>query len=276
MIVDGDMVAYRVAAAAEEGYEFGDGQFILSADAEEGIQALEAMLENFADHLDADRIIITLTAKDNYRNDVLPSYKQNRAGVRRPMILPAMREFLEQEYETFVRPRLEADDVMGILGTHPKIIKGDKVLVTWDKDLLSIPGYHWNPTHQDELPPIYMTEEAADLMFYAQILSGDAVDGYPGCPGIGVKRAERIVASPELLIRREREIQRGPNKGTMREYWETQETDDIWASIVSHYEKAGLTEADALQTAQVARILRHTDYDFKKKEPILWQPPKNT
>ncbi len=29
---------------------------------------------------------------------------------------------------------------------------------------------------------------------------------------------------------------------------------------------------DALQTARVARILRHTDYNFKTKEPILWQP----
>lgn len=275
MIVDGDMVAYRVAAASEQALDFGD-QYILSADADEGRQSLEAMLENFADHLDARRIIITLTAKDNYRNDVLPTYKHNRADVRRPMILPAMREFLEENYETFVRPRLEADDVMGILGTHPNIVKGDKVLVTWDKDLLTIPGYHWNPTHQDELPPIYMTEEEADAMFYAQILSGDAVDGYPGCPGIGTTRAERIVASPVRLVRREREITRGPNKGTMREYWETQETDDVWEAIVSHYEKAGLTEADALQTAQVARILRHTDYNFKERKPILWTPQKNT
>jgi hypothetical protein len=30
----------------------------------------------------------------------------------------------------------------------------------------------------------------------------------------------------------------------------------------------------ALVWARVARIRRHTDYNFKTKEPILWTPPK--
>ena len=38
------------------------------------------------------------------------------------------------------------------------------------------------------------------------------------------------------------------------------------------FEKKGLTEDDALLQARVARILRASDYDFKKKEPIMWTP----
>jgi DNA polymerase-1 len=44
--------------------------------------------------------------------------------------------------------------------------------------------------------------------------------------------------------------------------------------VVSLYAKAGLTEADALRQARLARILRWTDWDNKKKEPILWTPSR--
>jgi DNA polymerase-1 len=42
---------------------------------------------------------------------------------------------------------------------------------------------------------------------------------------------------------------------------------------VEAYAKKNLTADDALVQARVARILRHTDYNFKTKEPILWTPP---
>jgi hypothetical protein len=45
-----------------------------------------------------------------------------------------------------------------------------------------------------------------------------------------------------------------------------------WELIVEAYAKKDLTEADALQQARVARILRFDDYDFNKKKPILWTP----
>ena len=47
---------------------------------------------------------------------------------------------------------------------------------------------------------------------------------------------------------------------------------ELWAAVVATYEKAKLSEGDALTQARVARILRASDYDFKRKEPILWQP----
>ena len=41
---------------------------------------------------------------------------------------------------------------------------------------------------------------------------------------------------------------------------------------MTHYEKAGKTEEDALQMARVARICRFEDYDFKNNMVILWGP----
>jgi len=45
-----------------------------------------------------------------------------------------------------------------------------------------------------------------------------------------------------------------------------------WEMIVAAYKAKGLGEEVALQNAQVARILQYTDYNFKAKEVILWQP----
>ena len=41
------------------------------------------------------------------------------------------------------------------------------------------------------------------------------------------------------------------------------------------YKKEGLDEKYALTQAQVARILKSTDYNYKRKEVKLWQPQKN-
>ena len=46
----------------------------------------------------------------------------------------------------------------------------------------------------------------------------------------------------------------------------------LWKGVVETYFTKGLTEGDALIQARLARILRHEDYDYKKKEPILWTP----
>ena len=47
----------------------------------------------------------------------------------------------------------------------------------------------------------------------------------------------------------------------------------VWKEIIlPQYEKQGLDEEYALSQARVARILRATDYDPKKKKVKLWKP----
>jgi DNA polymerase-1 len=75
-------------------------------------------------------------------------------------------------------------------------------------------------------------------------LTGDAVDNYKGCPGIGKKKAD-------ILLREE---------GVK------------WKTVVDAFAKAGLDEFAALTQARVARILRAEDYNFKNEEVLLWTP----
>jgi DNA polymerase-1 len=62
------------------------------------------------------------------------------------------------------------------------------------------------------------------------------------------------------------EFFKGPDyRPGVRQWW--------WNAIVRAYEKKGLTEADAIREARMARILRASDFDFKTMRPIPWMPP---
>lgn len=243
-LMDGDIFAYEIAAGAEEPIHWGDGLWTLHAWEEPAKAKLEGRIEELSDSIGADRIIVAISDEANWRKDVLPTYKENRTGQRKPMLLKVLKDHLAENYETFIRPSLEADDVLGILSTWQKL-KGDKVIVTKDKDLQTIPGLHYL-SHKEERGVFEVSEDEADLWHLIQTLSGDITDGYKGCPGIGAVRAEKALKD---LAPEER-----------------------WPKVVELFQKAGLGEDEALTQARVARICRTSDYDFKKKEVKLWTP----
>jgi len=99
--------------------------------------------------------------------------------------------------------------------------------------------------------PRRISKRGADRYFMQQVLTGDATDGYPGCPGVGPKsKYVQWVNSAETLT-------------------------EMWAHVVSAYETKKLKAADAVMQARMARILRAEDWDFQKKAPRLWCPPVN-
>lgn len=208
--------------------------------------SLDTQVQGYKDNLNADDIVIALSPPKNYRYRIYPQYKSNRTGKRKPMCYGAMKGYIKDNYKTFERPDIEADDVMGILSTSEKIIKGEKVIVSMDKDLKTIPGLICDMRTYD----IYeVTEAEANYRHMYQTLIGDTSDGYPGCPGVGPKTAEKLLEATD---------------GT----YET-----MWSVVVEQFTKKGLGEEMALTMARLARICRRDDYDFKKKEVILWEPP---
>jgi len=244
LLIDGDIFIYKAALGAQTATDFGDGQYSLTADLQTAQVNLDESFREVRHKLKAGELIIALSDKANFRKNILPSYKANRKNVQRPLLLQPLRAYVEETYNAYIRPQLEADDVLGILATHPTLIRGRKIIVSTDKDLKSIPAWLWNPDKDDA--PSKTLEVEADRFFYTQILTGDPTDGYGGCPKVGKVKAEKLLADIPL--------------------------DEMWGVIVAQYEKAGLGEAQALQTARVARILRHEDYDYKTRRPILWQP----
>ena len=224
--------------------DWGDGLWTLHAQEEPAKAFLADRVQSLVEAVGADELIIALSDKTNFRNTILPTYKANRKGIRRPMLLPILRDYLRENYEVFERPGLEGDDVLGILSTWDQL-KGTKVIITKDKDFNTIPCNVYFAHHPDDGIKS-VSEEEADYFHMVQTLTGDATDNYKGCPGCGPVKAEKVLTAD-------------PDKA-------------LWEKVVAAYVKAGLCEEEALVQARCARILRACDYDFKKKEPILWTP----
>lgn len=244
LIVDADYLAYRYAFANESSVDWGDGVVSENMDADAAKREIETLIARWEDGFKADNAVLALSdPESNWRLSVLPTYKDHRKEGRRPAMWEELRDFMQSQWKTYLRPTLEGDDVCGILATSKTIIPGKKIVIAVDKDLHQVPGRLFNPVKGTKH---VITEEQADLFHMMQTLTGDPSDGYKGCPGVGPKKAEKVLA----------EVDGG----------------DLWTAIVDTYESKGLTEADALVQARVARICRHTDYNFKKKEVKLWSP----
>jgi len=179
----------------------------------------------------------------NFRKELCPTYKANRTSFPKPPGFLALEGKLRAHAKVVSAPRLEGDDILGILATQPRE-EGSAVIVSIDKDLLQVPGWNYNPD-KDELQEV--TPEAGAMRHLTQTLTGDRVDGYPGCPGVGPVKAAKILAGAE-------------------------EPPDAWHVVVEAYEKAGQTEEQALLQARLAWVLRADDYDKRTKEIKLWTP----
>jgi DNA polymerase-1 len=250
LLIDADILAYRVASAAEVPINWGDDFWTLHADARLAKETLDIQVRELYRDLLADSVQMCLTDRDNFRKTIYPLYKANRAKIRRPMILPSLREHILAHYTTFMKPGLEADDCLGILATMPRDPEDQRIIVSIDKDLRSIPGLHYELNKPDE-GIFEVTETEADRWHMMQTLTGDSTDGYPGCPGQGPVGAAKTLDQAEK-----------------------QDVESWWPLVVGAYAKKSLGEEEALTMARVARICRASDYDFDKQEVILWSPPR--
>lgn len=269
---DADILIYNAALRVEHEHRWPDGTWTYHADEQEGQDELVRAIDELTQTVNGTDFILALSdMRRNFRLDILPTYKGNRAGVRRPLLRKHLYEWLQQEYpaKCYMRPNLEGDDVLGILNTHPTLIKGDKVVVSLDKDFKTIPGDHYN---QGKKQFFSINEEEAEWWHMYQTLAGDAADGYQGCPGVGPEAAAALCNAPYISTPYEHILKSGPRKGFPEVRFREEPTDDLWAAVVSKFKASGLSEEVALQQARVARILHWTDYDYKNRKPILWTP----
>ena len=165
---------------------------------------------------------------------------------------------------------------MGILGTNPKLVGcTSATLVSCDKDFKTIPcEFFWLTTGEI----LNISEEEADYWHMYQTLIGDTTDGYSGVKGFGETGAVDFLANPYKFEQVEKVFKSGPRKGQSVWEWkkvEREEGDTLWDCMISLASKYGMTEAELLVQAQVARICRMQDFDLKTKEVILWKPHRD-
>lgn len=131
-----------------------------------------------------------LTGKGNFREEIatIKKYKGNRDPKHKPKYYSEIRTYLMDVFHAELVEGMEADDKLAITQWAHK----DKstVIVSIDKDLDMIPGYHYNNRKGTFY---YVTIDEANLAFFRQMLVGDATDNIPGVPGIGPVKAGKLL-----------------------------------------------------------------------------------
>ena len=239
LVIDGDLYLYRCAASCEEETDWGDDIWSLSTDLKQAKKHFAATVKDFEKDLDAKEVVVTLSGSNNFRKTVEPTYKWGRKKTRKPVGYKALTEWVKETYNTIQVDCLEADDVMGILGSVPQT---RAIVVSDDKDMKSVPCRLYRPATEERLT---ISEADADRYFYTQTLTGDVTDGYAGCPKIGPKTAEKVLGSHPT-----------------------------WNAVVAAYQKENLTADYALTQARLARILRAQDWDEEGQAVKLWEPTR--
>ena len=173
-LIDSDIVAYRCACSAEK-----EEQSI-------ALMRTDILMKEIMDATGATgyKAYISGFGEDNFRRKIDLLYKDNRKDVVKPIHLAACQEFLVTHWKAEVVRGYEADDAMGMAQT------GDTVICSIDKDMLQIPGFHWNFVRKEARE---VTEQEGLKAFYTQTLVGDVADNVFGIHGIGPKKAAKIL-----------------------------------------------------------------------------------
>ena len=186
VLIDGDIVLFRVTSSLSGSFDFGD-VVMKSCDIEEMKRRLMKDIHGIMDIVGVYEYIFTISAEGNFRKDYFPTYKMNRKGAEKPEGYYELRQWVLDTLDTKIMYKLEADDVMGILGTEAP---EKYIIYSQDKDLKTIPCEQWDFKKHMLYTP---TEFEALKFLYTQILKGDPVDGYTGIPKIGPKKADVIL-----------------------------------------------------------------------------------
>lgn len=248
LLLDADSFCYSFGLSYQMPIPWTPELWTYKADLSGAKAAFEDSIDRAMKATECTHIRVALSdARANFRKRIAPYYKASRIYKEKPILFRALREWLQEKWDAHISPALEGDDLVSMWATSPKM--GETVVCSIDKDCKTIPGWLYNPAKQTLE---HYSRWMAEAFFLSQVLTGDKVDGYSGCPGIGPKRCEQILEPPSPFTPAARALE------------------DMWDRIVAAYEKAGLTEAVALENARCARLLRYGEYQGNRVK--LWHP----
>jgi len=186
-LIDGDIVLHRVGYTTDN-----DPEWVAKARCDEMMDGILT-----ATGADEFRVYLSDSRENNFRRHIYPLYKANRKDQKRPVHYIFLKNYLKENWGAMVSYGMEADDSLGIDLTEAK---GNAILCSIDKDLLQVPGRHYNFVKGEMID---IDPKEGITRFYTQMLVGDTSDNIRGCRGIGPKKAEKalegLVEETDLL-----------------------------------------------------------------------------
>ena len=176
ILVDGDIAVYKAiysVGSSEEWRAYRD--------------RLDSIVQGYFNRFDVSEGEIYLTGKGNFRRTLYPNYKANRRGLEEPPFIDDLKSYLVEDYGAYLCNGFEADDALGVVqSSFLSDCRVETCVVSIDKDLRQIPGWHYN---MNSRTLEYVDAEEAELFYHCQLLAGDTTDNINGIKGIGLKRA---------------------------------------------------------------------------------------
>lgn len=189
-IVDIDSAVYRCGFASDSSKdEWGNP---VDEPLENCLHSVKLQVQSILDVFEpSERTRIFLQGKGNYRDRIatIQPYKGNRDPSNRPRYYDEIRTYLMEYWGAELVNGMESDDACGIVQWSNK--DRSTCLVSIDKDLDMIPGWHYNYVKKELY---YVNLAEANKKFWLQVLTGDTTDNIRGIPKVGAKTAEKILA----------------------------------------------------------------------------------
>ena len=180
MLIDGDIIAYRMAWACDEETNVVFVKGSTDTFVSNLLLVYEGLVEGYQ---------LYLTGTGNFRHDyaVTAPYKGNRKSRPAPRLLRDIRQHLIEQWGAVVVEGEEADDAIAIAATA---IGDLAIMASIDKDFDQIAGTHYDFIKNRE----YYVDEVEGLkFFYQQIITGDAIDNIIGVEGVGQQGAKDLI-----------------------------------------------------------------------------------
>ena len=240
MLVDGDLLAYKLTSSLEEVIDWGNDNWTLWSDFKIAKQLWSQSIAFYMGLTKSKNPVICFSDTKNFRKQLDSSYKSYRKKIRKPICYKALKDWIIKTHTCFVHKGLEGDDTIGLLATGAN--KDDCVIISGDKDMRTIPAWQLCII-DDQLEKV--DNQLADYHFCTQVLTGDISDGYKGCVGVGAIKASRVLLDKKDLP-------------------------ELWEAVIREYSRNKYSIDDAYHQARLARILREGEYNYETHKPKLW------
>lgn len=179
ILCDADSIYFRVACATKQKNEIR--------------KAIRHICNEIKRNCGTDKIFYAVKGRGNFRYDIYADYKGHRKELE-PDLKEALNyghNFMVEDLGAVQADGMEADDLVAIWAYEQMEEGFEPVIAGIDKDLLQIPGWHYNFVKKEE--PRFVDADQANMYLMLQCLTGDKADNIPGIQGIGPKKAEKIL-----------------------------------------------------------------------------------
>jgi len=235
LIIDIESYVYQACTSCKTIVPMEKGEknkFVEIYDLRLGQEYINNIIQQFKDKFICGSVVLVIGDKNNnFRKGLNPMYKSARGS--KPLMYDKLIDWMVGEHNVVSLPTLEADDICRIVYEDDDNFKGEKLIITIDKDFYSVPCNLYRDNPKDRVV-VQVTDTDARLNEFVQVVMGDKTDGYSGIPNFGEKKARDFI--------------------TLTTTWE---------DIVKLYIANKTTEEEAIMNYNMAHIVGKDDYDIK-------------